>query len=317
MSELREMGRSGLKAPPLMLGSNVFGWTVDKSTTFAILDAFVDGGGVAIDTADIYSNWVPGHVGGEAETLIGEWLRVTGKRNHVLIATKVGMMDSPAGRGLQPEHITAAADASLRRLGVERIDLYFAHQDDPSVPIVDVLGAFDTLIRQGKVGAIGASNFAVARVEEALATSEAHGLARYEVVQPPYNLLERSRFEEQLQAVCLREGLGVVSYSGLAMGFLTGKYRKASDLSKGLRNDVRAIKPLEGKGRAVLAAMDTIADETGAALATIALAWVAAQPGITAPIASATNLAQLRDLMRTLTFRLSADQLERLDRVIR
>jgi aryl-alcohol dehydrogenase-like predicted oxidoreductase len=317
MIELREIGRSGLKTPPLMLGSNVFGWTADKRTTFAILDAFVDGGGVAIDTADNYSNWVPGHVGGEAETLIGEWLHITRKRNQVLIATKVGMMDGVAGRGLQPGHIAAAADASLRRLGVERIDLYFAHQDDPSVPMVDVLGAFDTLIKQGKVGAIGASNFAAGRVEEALATSKAQGCARYEAVQPPYNLLERSRFEEQLRALCVREELGVVSYWGLAMGFLTGKYRKASDVSRGLRNDVRTIKALEGKGRAILAAMDTIAAETGAALATIALAWVAAQPGMTAPIASATSLSQLRDLMGALTLKLSADQLERLDRASR
>ena len=311
MVDQRPLGRSGLSTPPLMLGGNAFGWTADRAASFAVLDAFVAGGGTLIDTADVYSRWVPGNKGGESETLIGEWLKASGKRDRVLIATKVGMMDGPEGHGLEPRHIMSAVEASLRRLGTDRIDLYFAHKDDPETPLEDALGAFDRLVRDGKVRAIGASNFTAKRLAAALAASDAGGLARFTVLQPLYNLVERGEFEGALQDLCVREEIGVVPYYGLASGFLTGKYRTPADLEGHARGG-RAADFLNPTGLAVLAEMDRVAAETGASLAAIALAWLAAQPGIVAPIASARTAAQVEELLSGAALRLSPDQLSRL-----
>jgi aryl-alcohol dehydrogenase-like predicted oxidoreductase len=311
MTESRELGASGLKLPPLVLGGNVFGWTIDKAESFRILDRFAEAGGVMIDTADVYSAWVEGHKGGESETIIGEWLRQSGKRDKVLIATKVGMLPGEGGEKLAPARIAAAAEASLQRLGIDAIDLYFAHQDDESVPQEDVLAAFDLLIKAGKVRALGASNFHAARLKSALEVATKTGLPHYRALQPEYNLVSRHKFEGELQDLCITHNIGVVPFYGLASGFLTGKYRTEADYGKSVRG-ARMAAYLEGKGKRVLAAMDQVAAETGATLAQIALAWLAAQPGITAPIASATSVEQLDELLGAWDVKLSTDQLERL-----
>jgi aryl-alcohol dehydrogenase-like predicted oxidoreductase len=311
MTNLRRLGATDLHIAPLVLGGNVFGWTADKATSFAVLDAFVAAGGTMIDTADVYSAWVPGHQGGESESVIGEWLRSSGKRDQVQIATKVGMLPGEGGEKLAPARIAAAADASLKRLGVEQIDLYFAHQDDDSVPQEDVLAAFAKLIDTGKIRALGASNFNALRLKSANDAAKAHGLPHYQVLQPEYNLVSRHKFEGELQDYCVVHDIGVVPYYGLASGFLTGKYRSADDLGKSVRGG-RMTDLLEGKGKAVLAAMDEVAAESGATLAQIALAWLAAQPGVTAPIASATSVAQMDELAGALNLDLTEAQLERL-----
>ncbi|WP_066801276.1 aldo/keto reductase [Sphingomonas soli] len=309
MSAARALGGSGLATPPLVLGGNVFGWTADKATSFRVLDAFTDAGGTMVDTADVYSAWVPGHKGGESETLIGEWLRNSGKK--VQVATKVGMLPGEGGEKLAPSRMAAACEASLKRLGIETIDLYFAHQDDESVPQQDVLAAFARLIDAGKVRAIGASNFSVGRLQSALEVAGREGLPRYGVLQPEYNLVSRDSFEGVLQDLCVAENIGVVPYYGLASGFLTGKYRSRDDLGQSVRGG-RMGGLLEGTGAAVLRAMDTVAEETRASLAQIALAWLAAQPGVTAPIASATSVAQLNELIGAWHVVLTPDQLDRL-----
>jgi aryl-alcohol dehydrogenase-like predicted oxidoreductase len=311
MTNLRRLGATDLHIAPLVLGGNVFGWTADKATSFAVLDAFVAAGGTMIDTADVYSAWVLGHVGGESESVIGEWLRSSGKRDKVLIATKVGMLDGEGGAKLAPSRIAAAADASLKRLGVEQIDLYFAHQDDDAVAQEDALAAFAKLIDAGKIRALGASNFHAMRLKSASDAAKAHGLPHYQVLQPEYNLVSRHKFEGELQDYCVVHDIGVVPYYGLASGFLTGKYRSADDLGKSVRGG-RMGDLLEGKGKAVLAAMDEVATETGATLAQIALAWLAAQPGVTAPIASATSVAQMEELAGSIGLELTEGQLDRL-----
>jgi aryl-alcohol dehydrogenase-like predicted oxidoreductase len=311
MTELRELGTSGLRTPPLVLGGNVFGWTVDKAQSFRILDAFADAGGVMIDTADVYSAWVEGNKGGESEAIIGEWLRQSGKRDKVLIATKVGMLDGEGGEKLAPARIAAAAEASLRRLGVDTIDLYFAHQDDEDVPQEDVLAAFGLLIEAGKVRALGASNFHAARLKSALDIAMRNGLPHYRVLQPEYNLVSRHKFEGELEDLCIAHNVGVIPYYGLASGFLTGKYRSQADYGKSVRGG-RMAAFLEGKGKAVLGAMDQVAEETGASHAQIALAWLAAQPGVTAPIASATSVEQAEELVGCWDVRLSRAQLDQL-----
>ena len=313
---LRRLGATDLKIVPLVLGGNVFGWTADRDTSFAVLDAFVDavdaqGGGAMIDTADVYSAWVPGHSGGESESVIGEWLRASGKRDRVLIATKVGMLPGEGGEKLAPARIAAACEASLRRLGTDRIDLYFAHQDDDAVPQEAVLEAFAALVAAGKVRVLGASNFHAARLKSANDAARAAGLPRYDVLQPEYNLVSRHRFEGELQDYCVTENVGVVPYYGLASGFLTGKYRSRDDLSQSVRGG-RMGDLLEGKGAAVLAAMDAVVGETGATHAQVALAWLASQAGVTAPIASATSVAQVHDLIGALTLELSDGQQARL-----
>ena len=300
----RAMGQSGLSIRPFVLGGNVFGMTADKAASFAVLDRFVEHGGGMIDTADVYSAWVPGHKGGESETMMGAWLRESGARDKVLIATKVGMMPG----GLKPDRIRDAVQGSLDRLGTDVIDLYFAHKDDPDVPLDEVLGAFAELVDAGIVRAIGASNYSAERLAEALRVADEKGLPRFTAMQPELNLLDRAQYEGPLQQLCIDEGLGVVTYFSLASGYLSGKYRSAADLGKSPRG--ARVKPyLEGKGPAVLAAMERIAAETGATLSQIALAWVAAQSGVTAPIASATTVGQLDELMGSLDLDLSDAQL--------
>lgn len=307
MMQQRPLGASGLTITPLVLGGNVFGFTADRAASFAVLDAFVDRGGTMIDTADVYSAWVAGHVGGESETMIGEWLRASGKRDQVLIATKVGMMPG----GLKPDVIEKAVEGSLRRLGTDRIDLYFAHKDDENTPIDDVLAAFARLLDAGKIRSIGASNYSAMRLKAALDASKAASLPHYTVVQPEYNLVSRHGFEGELQNLAITHNIGVVPYYGLASGFLTGKYRSRDDLGKSVRGDAVA-KYLDGNGPAVLAEMDRVVSETGASQAQIALAWLAAQDGVTAPIASATSVAQMEELMGFLDLELTRDQLDRL-----
>ena len=304
----RPIGTSGLEVAPLALGGNVFDWTADEQTSFAILDAFVDAGGTMIDTADVYSAWVPGHIGGESERVIGRWLkRDPSKRDKVVIATKVGFFE-----GLAPDKILAACDASLERLGVDRIDLYYQHKDDETVPLADSLGAFEQLVERGKIRAIGLSQFTAERLDEAVETSRRLGLTPPSALQPWYNLVERQKFEGDLRDAALRHGLAVFPFYSLANGFLTGKYRSKDDLAKSVRG-LRNVEYLEGKGMRVLAVLDEIAAETGAALATVTLAWSMAQPAIAAPIASATSIPQLAELVGAMELDLTPQQIARLD----
>ncbi len=303
----RPLGQSGLHTPRLVLGGNVFGFTVgDEGDAFRLLDRFVDGGGRMIDTADVYSNWVPGNVGGESETIIGAWLKRSGRRDDVLIATKVGYQEP-----LTTANIARGAEASLRRLGTDRIDLYYAHKDDAATPLAESLGAFDRLVREGKVRALGGSNYSAERLAQALAVSEREGLARFTVLQPEYNLMRRGEFEGPLQQLCVERGIGVLPYFGLASGFLTGKYRSDADFGKSVRGG-RMSAYLNPRGMRVLAALDEVAGETGASQAQVALAWLAAQPAVAAPIASATDPVQLDDLLGVLSLELTRAQVERL-----
>jgi len=317
MVEKRRIGDSGIEVAPLALGGNVFDWTADERTSFAVLDAFVDAGGTMIDTADVYSAWVPGHKGGESERLIGRWLnRNPAKRGRVVIATKVGYLDGEIVDGeyvaaLQPEVIARGCEASLRRLGIEAIDLYYQHRDNPAVPLADSLGAFDKLRRDGKIRAIGLSNFTAERIDEAVATSAREGFVAPAALQPWFNLVERGKFEPDVREAALRNHLGVFPFYSLANGFLTGKYRSEADLSKSIRGE-RSRSFLAGKGAEVLKALDEVAADTGAALATISLAWLMAQPSIVAPIASATSVEQLEELTAAMHLKLSPAQLDRL-----
>jgi aryl-alcohol dehydrogenase-like predicted oxidoreductase len=306
----RKLGRSGLEIAPLAFGGNVFGWTADAATSCALLDAFVDAGFNLIDTADVYSAWAPGHQGGESETVIGEWLAKSGRRNRVVIATKVAKWSKFPG--LSPKNIQAAADESLRRLRTDRIDLYQAHEDDPQVPLAETLGAFSRLIEQGKVRAIGASNYNAARLAEALAVSKTHRLPRYESLQPEYNLLARAGYEAELEPLVRKENIGVISYFALASGFLTGKYRSQADLGKSVRGD-RVAQYLDARGLRILAALDSVGELRKATPAQVALAWLMARPGLTAPIASATSVAQLQELLAATQVNLTADDIAMLD----
>jgi aryl-alcohol dehydrogenase-like predicted oxidoreductase len=308
MLEKRPIGESGIAVAPLALGGNVFGWTADEQTSFAILDSFVDAGGTMIDTADVYTAWVPGHQGGESETVIGRWLkRDPAKRDKVVIATKVGFM-----AGLAPETIAPACDASLRRLGIETIDLYYQHKDDEKVPLADSLGAFDQLVKAGKARAIGLSQFTAPRLDEAVETASANGFEKPCCLQTWYNLVEREKLEGELRDTALANGLGIFPFYSLANGFLSGKYRRKEDLDKSPRG-LRNIAYLEGKGMRVLDVLDEIAADAGVALATAALAWTKAQPGIIAALASATTLDQLQELIAAMHLNLSTGQIERLD----
>ena len=311
MAQTRRIGSTGLETPRLVLGGNVFGWTASGEDAFRILDRFADAGGRMIDTADVYSAWVPGHKGGESETLIGEWLRRRGGKGEMLIATKVGMLPGEGGEMLEPARIAAAAEASLRRLGVDAIDLYYAHQDDTKTPLADSLAAFDKLVQAGKVRFLGASNYDAERLAEALEISERDGLARYEVLQNEYNLMARDKFEGALQDLCVARSVGMLPFYGLASGFLTGKYRSEADQGQSVRGD-RMGKYLNPRGFAVLEALDAIAAETGTSPAQVALAWLAAQPAIAAPIASARTPEQVDELIGAMTLDLSPEQVERL-----
>ena len=292
----RTLGRSGLQVSPLAFGGNVFGWTVDESTSFSLLDAWLDAGFNFIDTADVYSAWVPGHSGGESETVIGKWLRASGKRDRVVLATKVGKPMGPDRKGLRPAYIRAAVEDSLRRLQTDCIDLYQSHDDDPDTPLEDSLATFGALIKEGKVRAIGASNYTAPRFALALETSEKHGLPRYESLQPLYNLYDRAVFEDALQALCMQHEVGVINFYALAAGFLTGKYRSAADAGKSARGNNVVAKYLNPRGQRILGALDAVARRHQTQPGVVALAWQLTRPGITAPIASATSLAQLADL---------------------
>ena len=290
---------------PLVFGGNVFGWTADKDTSFAILDAFYAAGGRMIDTADGYSIWVPGHRGGESEAVIGEWMEARGTREDMLIATKFNMMAEPGG--LAPERMHAAFNASLERLRTHYLDLYYAHRDDPHTPQVEVASGFEALIKEGRLCAAGASNFSVERLQSARDAAKAAGYEPYSVIQNEYNLLDRTDFEGALQDYCVAEGVASLPYYGLAAGFLTGKYRSADDLKQSVRGR-DMVKRLE-RGGPVLAAMDKVAADTGASLAQIALAWLMAQPGVSAPIASATSVEQLNDLIAATSLKLDDEHL--------
>lgn len=293
-----------------MLGGNVFGWTIDEPSSFKILDAYVDAGLNFIDTADIYSTWVPGHSGGESETIIGNWLKKSSKRSKIVLATKVGMQ-MPCGKGLKKDYVLQAAEGSLRRLQTDHIDLYQSHEDDPATPLEETLGAYAQLVKEGKVRAIGASNYSADRLAEALKVSRQHGFPLYQCLQPKYNLCERD-YESTLEPLALKESMGVIPYYALAAGFLTGKYRSESDLSKSPRG-AGAKKYLNEKGFRILAALDEVAKSHHSAPGKVALAWLIARPGITAPIASATSLEQLGDLVDATNLELDRASIEALN----
>jgi aryl-alcohol dehydrogenase-like predicted oxidoreductase len=310
--QFRELGRSGINIAPLMFGGNVFGWTADEKTSHALLDAFVDAGFNAVDTADVYSRWVSGHPGGESETIIGNWLKASGKRNQVVIATKVGG-DMGEGKNVRKDYVLRRAEDCLKRLRVERIDLLQTHWDDETTPVEETLGAYAKLIADGKVRAIGASNLSPARLQASLAASKAHGLPRYETLQPQYNLYDRSGFERDYAPICRGAGVGVIPYYGLAAGFLTGKYRSAADADKNPARGGRVKGYLNDRGLRILKALDQVAARHDATSAQIALAWLIAQPTITAPIASATSVKQLNEIMKAPRLKLTAEDLSALD----
>jgi aryl-alcohol dehydrogenase-like predicted oxidoreductase len=311
--QLRELGRSGLQVSPLAFGGNVFGWTVDEAQSFRLLDAWLDAGFNFVDTADVYSSWVPGHVGGESETIIGKWLRQSGKRNRVVLATKVGKPMDDGKVGLSAAYIREAVDASLMRLKTDHIDLYQSHDDDAGTPLEETMEAFAGLIKAGKVRAIGASNYSAPRLAEALDVSERLGLPRYESLQPLYNLYDRAVFEDALAPLCLERGVGVINFYALAAGFLTGKYRSEADAGKSARGANTTKKYLNARGLRILAALDAVAATHGATPAQVAIAWQIAQPAVTAPIASATSTAQLDELTKAATLKLDDASIAALD----
>ena len=307
--EKRQIGRSTLSIAPLMLGGNVFGWTADETTSLALLDAFIDAGFNAIDTADAYSRWVPGHTGGESETIIGKWLKARGLRDRVIIATKVGWDMGGENKGLSAAYMVRAVEDSLRRLRTDYIDLYQSHRDDPETPQDETLEAYGRLTAQGKVRFIGASNFDAGRLGQALKVSQDRALPRYESLQPLYNLVDRATFEGQLQDLCVQEEVGVICYYGLAAGFLTGKYRCEADLSKSPRG-AGVKRYLDERGERILTALDAISLVHGATPAQVALAWLVAQPAVVAPIASATSLPQLTEILGALRVKLAPGDIE-------
>ncbi|MFI4958357.1 MAG: aldo/keto reductase [Lysobacterales bacterium] len=307
----RPLGKSSLSVAPLAFGGNVFGWSVDEKRSFELLDAFVDAGGNLIDTADVYSAWVPGNRGGESETIIGKWLKRSGKREQVLIATKVAKWTEQPG--LSPVNIQQAVDRSLQRLQSDYIDLYQAHEDDASVPLEETLGALARLIEAGKVRVIGASNYAADRFADALAVSKQHGLPRYESLQPEYNLVSRAGYEKDLEPLIRAEHIGVIGYYALASGFLSGKYRSATDLAKSTARGGAVKKFLNPHGLLVLAALDAVAAAHQATPAQVALAWLIARPGLTAPIVSATSVEQFHELFGATRLELTHDEIAQLD----
>lgn len=305
----RFIGRTSIAVNPLCLGGNVFGWTADEAASFAVLDAFVAGGGDFIDTADVYSAWAPGHQGGESETILGKWMKARGTRQHVIVATKVGNK-MPYGQGLRADQIERGVEESLKRLQTDVIDLYQAHIDDASAPLEETLRAFDALIKSGKVRSIGASNYTAARLRESLDISHEHGLARYECLQPRYNAIDRS-FEDELGPLCHAESVGVIPYVALAGGFLTGKYRREGPMPETARAAGVQRNYFNDKGFAVLAQIEAAAQERGVTPGQIAVAWLIAQPGITAPIASATSVAQAEELLAAMRLDVPADLLDK------
>lgn len=307
----RALGHSGIEVGPLAFGGNVFGWTADEATSFVLLDRFLEAGLTLIDTADVYSRWIPGHVGGESETIIGKWLASRKNRDKVVIASKVGHEMGPGEKGLSPDYIRRAVDRSLARLKTDYIDLYQSHMDDAEVPLADTLGTYQELIKAGKVRAIGASNYTAERLAEALKVSAEHGLPRYETLQPWYNLYDRADFEKGLGALCRAENVAVIPYFSLASGFLTGKYRTEADL-EGRARAYRAKTMMNERGFRILAALDEVSAGIGATPAQVSLAWLVAK-GVAAPIASATNPAQLDELIKSTSLTLTPDAVARLD----
>lgn len=305
----RALGTSGLEIAPLVLGGNVFGWTADRDASFAVLDAFVDAGFNAVDTADVYSRWAPGHQGGESETVLGEWIKSRNARDRIVLITKVGS-EMPAGKGLKAAYIQSACEASLKRLGVDQIDLYFSHFPDKETPIAETLEAHQRLIAQGKVRAVGGSNYDAAGLKEAL-DAAGGSRARYTVLQPHYNLVVRDQYEGALEDLCVKEGLGVIPYFALASGFLTGKYRSESDLTKSARGG-RMKDLVKGRGLDILSALDKVSARHNATPAQVALAWLMARPSVTAPIASATTVAQLKELASAAALSLTAEDITEL-----
>jgi aryl-alcohol dehydrogenase-like predicted oxidoreductase len=310
--ELRRLGKSDLKVAPLVLGGNVFGWTADEATSFKLLDAFVAGGFNMVDTADVYSRWAPAG-GGASETVIGKWLAQGGKRDKIVLATKLGSEMGEGMKGLSAKYMVEAVEASLKRLQTDYIDLYQSHRDDPDTPQEETAEAFDRLVKSGKVRAIGSSNFTPERLKSALEISEAKGLPRYNSEQPLYNLYARQGFESGLQQVCIDEQVGVIPYYGLASGFLTGKYRTEADLSKSPRGQ-GVKRMMDARGMRILTALDEVSAARTASQAQVALAWVMAQPGLTGPIASATSLEQLDELMGSARLTLTSEDLATLDK---
>lgn len=311
-SEHRSLGRTGIQVPTLTFGGNVFGWTVDQKTSFSLLDALVEKGLYFIDTADVYSRWAPGNQGGESETIIGNWLKQSGKRDKIVLATKVGIEMGPDKKGLAPAYIRQAVEDSLRRLQADTIDLYQAHRDDQETPLQATLETFDALIKEGKVRAIGASNYSAERLSEALKISGEQGLARYETLQPEYNLYDREEYESGLEQVAEEHGLGVINYYSLASGFLSGKYRTKEDASKSKRGDGVVEKYLNKRGLQILAALDQVAEANSATPTQVALAWQIARPSITAPIVSVTSLSQLDELTKAASLTLSEEDIRAL-----
>ncbi len=312
MPASRELGRSGLQVSPIAFGGNVFGWSADEKTSFALLDAFVDAGFNLIDTADVYPAWVPGNEGGESEAIIGRWLKHSGKRDQVVLATKVGKW--AAQPGLAADNIDAALEGSLRRLQTDVIDLYQAHEDDEATPLEATLGAFARVIESGKVRAIGASNYSATRLRDALRVSQDYALPRYETLQPEYNLYDRAGYEAELEPLVREHGLGVISYFSLASGFLSGKYRHASDAARSRARGSQVVaKYLNPRGLRILQALDDLASTHNATPSQIALAWLIARPGITAPIVSATSVEQLHDVLAAANVALSSAHIAQLD----
>ncbi len=309
--QLRPLGRSSLSVAPLAFGGNVFGWSVDEERSFELLDAFVDAGFNLIDTADVYSAWVPGNRGGESETIIGKWLKRSGKRDKVVIATKVAKWAEHPG--LSPMNINQAVEGSLKRLQTDYIDLYQSHEDDATVPLHETLGAFGKLIEQGKVRVIGASNYGADRFGEALKISAEYHLPRYETLQPEYNLVNRKGYEKELEPLVVAENVGVINYYALASGFLSGKYRTEADFAKSAARGGSVRKYLNPHGLGVLAALDKVAAAHGATPAQVALAWLIARPSVTAPIASATSVPQLQELVKGVELQLGKDEIAALD----
>ena len=307
-----KLGRSGLAVPPVIFGCNIFGWTVDKAQSFRLLDALVDAGLTALDTADVYSYWVPGHSGGESEIIMGEWLKARGRRHDVLLFSKGGMEMVGKGKGLSAEYLTRAIEDSLKRLQTDVIDLYQSHRDDEITPHEETLGVFEKMIQAGKIRAIGASNFSVTRFKQALEVSARTGLPRYETMQPHYNLLERS-IEADMLPLCATEGVGVIPYYALASGFLSGKYRSEADLTKSPRGARGAGKYLDAKGLKVLGALDAVAGRYDVTAAQVAIAWFKGRPGLAAPIVSATTLEQLGELVKAAALTLDAGAIAELD----
>ena len=309
----RKLGKSDLSVGSLALGGNVFGWTADEATSFRLLDAFIDTGLNLIDTADSYSTWVAGHQGGESETILGRWFKQSGKRDRVILATKVGSPMPPDKKGLSKKYIFEEVEASLRRLQTDHIDLYQSHRDDHETPVEETLSAYAELVKQGKVRYIGCSNFTAARIEESLAASRKHGYPEYVSLQPNYNLYDREDYEKNLEPTVVKHGLGVIPYFSLAAGFLTGKYRSKADAEKAARGGMVA-KFFTDRGKRVLATLEQVAKAHNRSQAQVALAWLIARPSITAPIASATTLEQLRDITAAVTLSLTPDEVNQLDR---